>query len=786
LTQLADQQTLDAFDFGTVRDRVVAATRTERGRAKARELTPLTEFAIVRLEQARTAIVRQLVASADLHVQHAIDTSALTESASLGRTLAPAELRAVADAMAAAAAAHRALREEKQPELSAIIAPYTNLRDLVRAVTDAIDERGTVLDRASPELGRIRRSLAQAQNEARERVSSIVRSSRYARAIQDTIVTVREGRLVVPVKAEFSGEFPGIVHDTSASGQTLFIEPLAALEANNRVRTLRIEEEREVERVLANLSREIGAHAAEIERNVEMLAQIDVLVAKAHAARAMDAVAPELVEESLVIVERGRHPLLGERAVPQTIALDDRTQLLVISGPNMGGKTVALKMLGLFVVMCYAGMQVPAAAGTRVGRFSRVIADIGDEQSVTGNVSTFSAHLDRMREMLDQADAQTLVIVDEIGGGTEPGAGASLAIAMLEYLLAVGSRGAVTTHATEVKLFASATERVANASVRFDPQTFMPTYQLDVGAPGQSLAFPLARRLGIADQIVDRAQALLDSRERDYEAALAELSLRVAEVQSERDALAAQRREAERERGTLAHERERFEAERQAFAERAEEKLRQSLRGFVRELERRAAEQRTHRARVTPGQSAMLSRTVDEMRRSLGIGEQREANSSKSEPSAYEPNTRVRIRSLRQEGTVVEDYGENVLVAIGPMKTVVKKYDVECAQRTRPERPRPAPSRTDGGGAKLGAAVRTMAELDVRGKRFVEAEPIVERWVDEAALAGNSPLRLIHGKGTGMLGRGLQEFLRAHPAVKSVRYGNEDEGSAGVTIIDLR
>jgi DNA mismatch repair protein MutS2 len=765
---------------------VVGATHTERGKAKAQELSPLTEFVLVRLEQARTAIIRQLVASADLHVQRAIDTSSLTESAALGRSLAPAELRAVSDALAAAAAAYQALREEKQPELAAITAPHTNLRDLGRTITDAIDERGNVLDRASPELGRIRRSLAQAQNEARERVSAIVRSSQFARAIQDTIVTVREGRLVVPVKAEFSGEFPGIVHDASASGQTLFVEPLAALEANNRVRTLRIEEEREVERVLAELSRQVGSHAAEIERNVEMLAHVDVLVAKANVARSMDAVAPDLVEESLVHVERGRHPLLGERAVPQTIELNERTRLLVISGPNMGGKTVALKMLGLFVVMTYAGMQIPAAAGTRIGRFTRVVADIGDEQSVAGNVSTFSAHLDRMREMLEQADAQTLVLVDEIGGGTEPGAGASLAIAMLEYLLAMGSRGVVTTHATELKLFASATGGVANASVRFDPHTFEPTYALDVGAPGQSLAFPLARRLGIAEQIVDRAQALLDSRERDYEAALAELSLRVAEVQTERDALAAERRAAERERGALAHERERFEAERQAFAERAEEKLRQSLRGFVRELERRAAEQRTARARVTPGQSAMLSRTVDEMRRSLGIVEQREAERSKTEPSAYEPNTRVHIRSLRQEGAVVEDYGDTLLVAIGPMKTVVKKSDVERAGRAHAERPRQPSPRTEGGGSKLGAAARTMAELDVRGKRFVEAEPVVERWIDEAALAGSSPLRLIHGKGTGMLGRGLQEYLRAHPAVKSVRYGNEDEGSAGVTIIDLR
>jgi DNA mismatch repair protein MutS2 len=785
---LADDRTLEMLDFASVRDRVVAATRTQRGRAKAEELAPLTEFALVRLEQARTAIVRQLVASADLHVMPAVDTAELTESAALGRTLGPSDLRAVADALAAAAAAANALREEKQPELAGIAAGYTNLRDLVRALTDAIDERGTVLDRASPALGRIRRDLVHAQNEARERVTQIVRSERYARAIQDTVVTVREGRFVVPVKAEFSGEFPGIVHDTSSSGQTFFVEPLAALDANNRLRTLRIDEEREVQRVLEELSRSVGSRAAEIERNVEMLAQIDLLTAKASVARAMDAVAPELVEDAVVHIERGRHPLLGERAVPQTVALDRQTRLLVISGPNMGGKTVALKMLGLFLAMTYAGMQVPAAAGTRIGRFARVIADIGDAQSVAANVSSFSAHLDRMRQVLEQADAQTLLLVDEIGGGTEPGAGASLAIAMLERLLALGACGVVTTHATELKLFASATEGAVNASVRFDPETFRPTYVLDVGAPGQSLAFPLARRLGIAGEIVDRAQELLDTRERDYESALAELSLRTAQLQTERDALAAQRRAAERERGALASERERFEAERQAFADRAEERMRQSLRAFVHELEVRAAKQQSPRARVTAGQSALLSKTLEEMRRGLGIADETQHAAempSKGAAQGYESGDRVRIRSLRQEGSVVEDYGETVLVAIGPMKTVVKKSDLDPARRSAAQ-PRREPAKAQAGTAKLGAAARTMAELDVRGRRFVEAEPLVERWIDEAVLAGNSPLRLIHGKGTGMLGRGLQQFLREHPSVKSVRYGNEDEGSGGVTIIDLK
>ncbi|HTU71508.1 MAG TPA: Smr/MutS family protein [Candidatus Baltobacteraceae bacterium] len=783
----ADERTLQALDFAALRERVVAATRSQRGKARAEQLEPMVDFAIVRLELGRTSLMRDLVVQHDLHVMPAIDTADLTAAAAQNLTLAPADLRALGDAIAAVAAAANALREVKHEALAAITAPYTNLRDLHRALTDAIDERGAVLDRASPALGRIRRSLSQAQNDARDRVASILRSDTYARVIQDNVVTIREGRFVVPVKAEFSGEFPGIVHDTSGSGATLFIEPLAALDANNRVRTLRLEEEREVLRVLGELSRSIGAHADAIERNIDMLAQIDVLVAKADVARAMDALEPELVDEAIVHVEAGRHPLLGERAVPQTIPLDSGTQFLVISGPNMGGKTVALKMLGLFVSMTYAGMHVPAAIGTRIGRFARVIADIGDEQSIVLNASSFSAHLARLREMLEVADDRTLVLVDEIGGGTEPGAGAALAIAMLERLLSAGTCGVVTTHATELKLFASGTPGVTNASVRFDPRSFVPTYQLDVGAPGQSLAFPLARALGVPDGVVERAQTLLDTRERDYGSALAELSLRTAELQSEREGLRAQRLAAERERGSLAHERAVFESERSAFADRAEERMQQSLREFMAELQRRAAAAQASRPRVTASHAALLGKSADDLRRELGAREP-EAAAVSPQAASFAPNARVHIRSLRQDGTVVEDYGENVLVAIGPMKTVVKKSDLDPVIRDARKRALP-----DGGGARGGsaaakaeAAARSTAELDVRGRRFIEAQPLVERWVDEAALAGNSPLRLIHGKGTGMLGRGLQEYLRAHPSVKSVRYGREDEGSGGVTIIELQ
>ncbi len=770
---LADSRTLEALDFAGVRERVVAATRTARGRAFALELMPLDDFGLVRHEQRRTEAVRSLMAAFDLRIMPAIETASLTEAAEVGRTLSGSDLHSIGEAVAAAGAAHRAVGEH--PDLSDVVAGYTPLRELQRAIGNAVDERGAVLDRASPALGRIRRSLAQAQADARDRVTSILNSAKHAKTVQDRIVTVRNGRFVIPIKAEMAGALPSIVHDTSASGQTLFVEPLAALETNNRVRTLQIEEEREIQRILEALSHEVGRYALAIDANVEILARIDVLAAKAELALRSESVAPELSEEPEIAVERGRHPLLGDRAVPQSLAVDDGMRLLVISGPNMGGKTVALKMAGLFVVMTYCGMQLPAGSGTRIGRFERLVADIGDEQSLVANASTFSAHLDRMREMLEGANARTLAIVDEIGGGTEPSAGAALAIAILERLLVCGARAIVSTHALELKLFAHATASVANASVRFDPKTFAPTFELDVGTPGQSLAFPLATRLGIDPQIVERAAALLERRELDYEAALAELALRSSELRESREGVERERAAASRQLESLHRERNEFDEERRRFSMRAEERLAQTLRDFVREQQQR---------RPSRSQAASLAQTLETMRRELGI---RRDDETAESADAYSAGDRVRVLSLNQEGVVTEDWDERLLVSIGSMKVMVEKSDVRRDRRVvKGERAQPLRGDTRPGQTRLEATARASASLDVRGKRFAEAEPIVERWIDDALLAGTSPLRLVHGKGTGMLGRGLQEHLRAHPAVKNLRYGNEEEGSTGVTLIELR
>ncbi|MDQ2663362.1 MAG: endonuclease MutS2 [Candidatus Eremiobacteraeota bacterium] len=777
--ETADARTLETLDFARVRERVASNARSERGKERAAELAPLRDLARVRFEQSATSAIRDLVESNDMHVLPARDTARMTGAARRGAALDASDVRAVGEALAAAAEAANRTKASDNPILIEITGPYRPLQTLARSILDAVDERGAVLDRASPALMRIRKRYAQAQVDARDRVSALLRSAKYAKAIQDSIVTIREGRFVVPIKAEFAGEVPGIVHDTSSSGQTLFVEPLSALDANNSLRTLRLEEEREIARILAAFARAIGDEAEQIEANVDVLARIDVLVAKATVARAMDAVEPEIADAAVLDVAEGRHPLLGERAVPQSISIDESRRFIVISGPNMGGKTVALKMVGLFVMMAYSGMHLPAARKTRIGWFTRVITDIGDEQSIAANASTFSAHLDRMRDILGNADSRTLVLIDEIGGGTEPASGAALAVAMLERLLFAQSSGIVTTHSTELKLFASATVGIANASVRFDPQTFAPTYQLDIGMPGQSLAFPLARTLGIDGQLIARAEALLSDREREYEKALEELAVANARLQQTHDVLATEREHVRLERTQMLSDAAALDSERREFGQRAEERLQQGLRDFAAELERRAGEKT--RAKITNAQSALLSRTLDAVRSDLHIYADVPTQEQRAGLCVGDA---VRVSSYGQEGRILEDFGDTVLVAIGSMKTVVAKTDVvpssleQSRNRSRP--------RDQAGSAKLEAAQRTSLELDVRGKRYVEAEPLVDRWIDEAALGGVESLRLIHGKGTGMLGRGLQSYLREHPGVVNVRYGDENEGGGGVTVFELR
>jgi DNA mismatch repair protein MutS2 len=793
---LIDERGLEVLDFQRIRERYAGQTHAARSGARAIACEPSTDFALVRRLVGETTEMRALAQDGGFSMQRIDDVDEAVATAARGVSLAARDLRSIADALAGSAAAVKAIREAETevPLLRERCAPFRALPLIVNRVTDAIDERGNVLDRASPALARIRRSMQQAQEDARDRASAIVRSSKYSSAIQDAIVTMRDGRYVVPVKAEFAGQIQGIVHDTSSSGQTLFVEPLESLEANNRVRALRVQEEVEIARILGELSSLVQAEAAQVVTDVDVYVELDLAAARAAIAHRMQATAPELVDDAVIRIVDGRHPLLDERAVPQSIALDDTIRILIVSGPNMGGKTVALKMVGLAVAMAGCGLHVPAAAVT-VGRFERVCTDIGDEQSIAQNTSTFSAHLRRLAEIVDAANDRTLVLIDEIGSGTEPNSGAALAVAVLEAFLERGARVVATTHATELKLFGADHPFVANASVRFDPDTYEPTYQLDVGSPGQSLAFALARRMHLDPEVVARAEALLSTQERDYERALAEVTEERIRATREREQLDRERLHLRSLEDNARRRAEALERERRELAKKADAQLADALRGFTAELERRAAE-RTDRdvraPRVTSGQADLLARTLDQMHRDLGLEARPQRTRDDEAPQPIAAGDRVHVTSWDQDGTVLEDLGADALVQLGAMRLTVPKTDLRRRGGGVTKTLRQAQRDTVGDGDKRGgeaaleAATTAQTEIDVRGKRFVEAEPLVDRWIDDAIMLGHSPLRLIHGKGTGLLGKGLQEYLKAHPFVQNVRYGHADEGGGGVTVFELR
>jgi DNA mismatch repair protein MutS2 len=434
--------------------------------------------------------------------------------------------------------------------------------------------------------------------------------------------------------------------------------------------------------------------------------------------------------------------------------------------------------------MVACGMHVPAASAT-VGRFERVCTDIGDEQSIAQNTSTFSAHLRRLAEIVDAANDRTLVLIDEIGSGTEPNSGAALAVAVLEAFLARGARVVATTHATELKLFGADHPFVANASVRFDPDTYEPTYQLDVGSPGQSLAFALARRMRLDPEVVARAEALLSTQERDYERALAEVTEERIRATREREQLDRERLHLRSLEDNARRRAEALERERRELAKQADAKLADALRAFTAELALRQVQDDKKRApRVTSGQADLLARTLDQMHRDLGISRHPELVEGRESGQPIAAGDQVHVTTWDQDGTVIEDLGADALVQLGSMRLTVPKADLR-RRAGAPAKTRPVKD-TGGGEAALETASTAQTQIDVRGKRFVEAEPLVDRWIDDAIMLGHSPLRLIHGKGTGLLGKGLQEYLKAHPFVQNVRYGHADEGGGGVTVFELR
>jgi DNA mismatch repair protein MutS2 len=796
-----DDAALAALEFDGVLAQIATRATCDTGRAAVFGLTPSGDLGAA---DAQLALVEDAItffrAGGDFAFAGAVDMARALERAVVGGPLSGAELRRIAENELTLAAACRAIAGDARAAGERSASPLRTLARsrmptdaLVGRLTAALEEDGRVADGASTELAKIRRQQRKLHDEVRERCQAITRNAETAKMLSEPIVTIRRGRYVVPVRVEYASQFPGVVHDQSASGATMFIEPMAVVEVNNRLRGLETAEERETSRILAELSAATAGQADAIANNAELCARLDCVGARGRWAILSDAGRPSLVRERFVRIVRGRHPLLRRTAVPLDIDVGDAFDALIISGPNMGGKTVMLKTVGLFCIMAYAGIPLPAAAGTVIGTFDHIACVIGDEQSIAENLSSFSAHLRALRSAQSRAGAGSLILVDEIGSGTEPGAGAALAQAFIEAILGVGACAVVTTHYTQLKIFAADHARVANASMLFDPATNEPTYVLAVGVPGRSLAFALARALGFDAPTIERAEVLLGAEAMDLERVFAALAAEREQLAAKVGDLEAQGRRADELESGLREQLAQAQRERAAFEQRAAETLARAVRDVENEVRaaagKSADDARRQRPKPLPQADQALDRTLTEMRRSLGLEQQDRGAVGVSRPTgtaapAFLIGDAVFVHSFGRSGIVADVYERDVLVAMGNAKTVVAPGDLTHEATAHPSAAG-AVSRKSSGGVPP-AAESAATTIDVRGMRVEEAMPIVDKALDDASLAGLRELRILHGKGTGQLGRGIREFLRDHLQVDGAAFAHDREGGTGVTVVSLK
>ena len=658
---------------------------------------------------------------------------------------------------------------------------------LEEKITTAILSEEEIADNASPALYDIRRKKRQAASKAREILDKIVRSSSYQKFLQDSIITQRSGRFVVPVKAECRSAIPGLVHDTSSSGATVFVEPMGVVQANNDIRVLEAKEEAEIERILFELSAEAGANADTISESYNALVELNLIFAKANLGYKMKASVPKINNKGYINLKSARHPLINPKAVvPTDITLGENFDTLVITGPNTGGKTVSLKTLGLFTLMIMCGLMIPCEDGSEISTFEKVLVDIGDEQSIEQSLSTFSAHMTNIVSILKAADNRSLILIDELGAGTDPVEGAALAVAILNELKDKGAKIASTTHYAELKEYALRTERVENGCCEFDVATLRPTYKLLIGIPGKSNAFAISERLGMEKSLVDKARELVSEESRRFEAAVESLEDRRQELQRELQKAQemSHKTAADKEKAQTELERVRRQADSEIQRAKHEAQLILSRTKAQADALLEEIEALRKKAELSADDKAKLRKAMRKMEDEADpIAKAK--NDGYTLPRPLKKGDTVLIYDIDKKATLLEtpkDGDTQVMVQAGVIKTRVKISNLRLMKDEKVKM----------GGKSITKNIsstldtRGVSEIDVRGQTADEAVMNVDSAIDTAILRHTEKLTIIHGKGTGVLRREIQNFLRHHKAVKSFRLGTFGEGEAGVTIVELR
>ncbi len=787
-----DTKSIETLEFPKVLTRLAEYTSFSAGESAALDVAPTTDVREAQRWQMQTAEAVALLSGDDeVSIGGTKDVRQSAENAQRGFTLLISDLIAIKDTLIASRTLKRNLlkKRDRIPELAEIADLIEEIPGLINDINQKIDERDEIADNATPTLSRLRQQLRSAHDRIQDRLRGLINSS-ASQYMQDPIITMRGGRYVIPLRADFKGRIKGVVHDQSSSGATLFIEPLNTVELNNRYRSLQIDEEKEIQRILAELSRRVALNGEELIRIVERMAELDLIFARARYAMATDAVRPIFLDwrklkpphpGSTVWIRAARHPLLDAASViPTDFLVADDLFTVLITGPNTGGKTVALKNLGLMIVMAQSGLHVPANEA-RLTVFDNVFADIGDEQSIEQSLSTFSAHITNIIRILRQVDDRSLVVLDELGSGTDPTEGAAIAQAIINFLRDKGATSFIATHYPELKLYASQTDGATNASMMFDVETLSPTYELAIGIPGKSNALAIARRLGLDESILDEAMGLVGIGDREAEKLIDSIFDLREKISAEEAATRLARTRAQKERDQLRMEAVALEYERRKILEEAREQAEA-------ELERVRNEIRRARKKLKDAQSLTMLKKVSKRVSEVEEGVQQPIDDLTLVDVPKEPKRRrhkrlqvgdtVGIAKLNTTGVITHIQGKEAEIAVGRMTMRVRLDQLTFRGRVEPEpeqRPSYTPTVTD-----------ISMELDIRGERVESGLQRLDTYLDAAAISDLPWARIIHGKGTGRLRQAVRKALSKHHGVNSWEDGKRGEGDNGVTVVRFK
>ena len=789
------EKSIRTLELPAVLEKLAAKAVSQAAKDRCLKLTPSTDAEeVLRLLDETDAAKERLGLHGSPSFSGVKDVSAALTRADHGGMLNTRELLDVAGVLTASrrVADYDAQRQGEETVLDRLFTSLHTNKYLEEQIRSAILDEETIADTASSELADIRRKMRLAASKGRQILQRIISSPSYAKVLQEALITQRDGRFVVPVKAECKGSMSGLVHDVSSSGATLFVEPMGVVQANNELKELEAREKKEIDRILRQLSAACAGSMENILWDYDILVHLDVIFARAQLSYQLNASRPEVRRRGGVTLRRARHPLLDQaKAVPITVELGEQFDTLVITGPNTGGKTVTLKTIGLLCLMAQCGLHIPADSGSAVRVFHRVLADVGDEQSIEQSLSTFSAHMSNIVQILREVDDKSLLLFDELGAGTDPVEGAALAIAIIESARSQGALIAATTHYAELKTFAMTTAGVENASCEFDVQTLRPTYRLLIGIPGKSNAFAISRRLGLDESVIQAAQQQMDSDSVRFEDVLTQLEekrQRLEKAQAEADRLWRQREEDARKARTFREQMEKAKDNARTKGEAEAKRIVRQAQAQADEIfaqldQLRRQQQKQLSFQELNDAKAAVRHSLNQAQDALHIHDQpQEPVYTPSRP--IEVGDLVELPGVKMAASVLAVNNDGtLLLQAGKMKMTVKAQQVRLPEG-QPKKKPAAPA--SGGSAKLNLQSRAASELDIRGYETLEAESVVENYIDSAVMAKLGTVTIIHGKGTGALRKAVHEMLKRNKAVKSFRLGRYGEGEAGVTVVELK